>query len=402
MFGRFDSRTVRRKLAPHASVRQKYLVFGAPVVSEASIDEVVDSLRSGWIGTGPKVARLEAMVREYTGAPHAVAVNSCTAALHLSLLAADVGPGDEVITTPMTFCATANSIIHAGARPVFVDCERDTQLIDVKQIEAAITPRTKAIVPVHFAGRVCDMNAIGAIARRHGLRVIEDAAHAIEGRFAGNNVGTMSDLTCFSFYVTKNVTTGEGGMVTTDDPDLADRIKTQALHGMSRDAWKRFSDAGFKHYEVVSPGFKYNMMDIQAAIGIHQFDHVEIWLDRRNEIWQRYSDQLSDLPIGLPAEDDPRSRHARHLFTLMIDPATAGITRDEFMNRMHNRNIGTGVHYVGVHLHPWYRDNLGTRPEDFPNATWISERTVSIPLSPHLGDDDVTDVIDAVRESLRG
>ncbi len=383
-------------------MRETYLVFGAPNLGDASIDEVVDSLRSGWIGTGPKVARFEAMVREYTGAAHTVAVNSCTAALHLSLLAADVGPGDEVITTPMTFCATANSIIHAGASPVFVDCERDTQLIDTEQIEAAITPRTKAIIPVHFAGRVCDMKAIGEIARRHGLRVIEDAAHAIEGRFAGNKVGTMSDLTCFSFYVTKNITTGEGGMVATADPELADRIKIRALHGMSRDAWKRFSDAGYRHYEVVSPGFKYNMMDLQAAIGIHQFDHVEIWLDRRNEIWQRYSDELRGLPVGLPAADDPRSRHARHLFTLMIDPAAAGITRDEFMTRMHNRNIGTGVHYIGVHLHPWYRENIGTRPEDFPNATWISERTVSIPLSPHLEDDDVTDVIDAVRESLRG
>jgi len=366
------------------------------------IDEVVDSLRSGWIGTGPKVARLEAMVREYTGAVHTVAVNSCTAALHLSLLAADVGAGDEVITTPMTFCATANSIIHAGGRPVFVDCDRDTQLIDVKQIEAAITPRTKAIVPVHFAGRVCDMQAISDIARRHNLRVIEDAAHAIEGRYAGKKVGTMSDMTCFSFYVTKNVTTGEGGMVATADPDLADRIKTQALHGMSRDAWKRFSDAGYKHYEVVSPGFKYNMMDLQAAIGLHQFDHVEIWLGRRNEIWQRYSDELRDLPIGLPPKDDPHSRHARHLYTLMIDPDSAGITRDEFMTRMHKRNIGTGVHYVGVHMHPWYRENLGTRAEDFPNATWISERTVSIPLTPHLEDQDVTDVIDAVRESLHG
>jgi dTDP-4-amino-4,6-dideoxygalactose transaminase len=339
-------------------------------------------------------------VAEYTGALHTVAVNSCTAALHLSLLAADAGPGSEVITSPMTFCATANSIIHTGARPVFVDCERDTQLIDPAKIEAAITPNTKAIVPVHFAGRVCNMAAIGAIAKRHNLRVIEDAAHAIEGRYDGKKVGTIGDMTCFSFYVTKNVTTGEGGMVATADPELASRIKVQALHGMSRDAWKRFSDAGYKHYEVVSPGYKYNMMDLQAAIGIHQFDHVEVWLDRRNEIWQRYSDELKDLPVALPAPDDPRARHARHLYTLMIDPEATGITRDEFMNRMHAMNIGTGVHYVGVHLHPWYRENLGTKPGDFPNATWISGRTVSIPLSPHLQDEDVGDVITAVRQSL--
>lgn len=381
-------------------MRKKYLVFGAPHFGESAINEVVDSLRSGWIGTGPKVARFEQMVSEYTGAAHTVAVNSCTAALHLSLLAAGVGPGDEVITSPMTFCATANSIVHTGARPVFVDCDRDTQLIDPAKIEAAITPATKAIVPVHFAGRICDMRSITAIARNHGLRVIEDAAHAIEGRYMGCKVGTMSDMTCFSFYVTKNVTTGEGGMVATADPELASRIKMQALHGMSRDAWKRFSDTGYKHYEVVSPGFKYNMMDLQAAIGIHQFDHVEIWLDRRNEIWQRYSDELKDLPVVLPAPDDLGSRHARHLYTLMIDIEATGITRDEFIDRMHARNIGTGVHYVGVHLQPWYRENIGTKGEDYPNATWISERTVSIPLSPHLDDDDVTDVVNAVRESL--
>jgi len=383
-------------------MRKNYLVFGAPRFSEAAIEEVVESLRSGWIGTGPKVARFERMVQEYTGADHAVAVNSCTAALHLSLLAADIGPGHEVITSPMTFCATANSIIHTGARPIFVDCDRNTQLIDPERIEAAITPRTRAIVPVHLAGRICDMDAITDIARRHGLRVIEDAAHAIEGRYDGKKVGTMSDMTCFSFYVTKNVTTGEGGMVATADPDLADRIRAQALHGMSRDAWKRFSDAGYRHYEVVSPGFKYNMTDLQAAIGLHQFDHVEVWLDRRNDIWRRYSEELSDLPVGLPAPDDVRSRHSRHLYTLMIDRETSGVTRDEFMHRMHERNIGTGVHYVGVHLHPWYRDNLGTSAADFPNASWISERTVSIPLSPHLHDDDVGDVIAAVRESLHG
>ena len=383
-------------------MRTKYLVFGAPQFDESTINEVADSLRSGWIGTGPKVARLEQLVCEYTGAGNAVAVNSCTAALHLALLVADVGSGHEVITTPMTFCATANSIIHTGARPVFVDCDRDTQLIDPERIEAAITPRTRAIIPVHMAGRVCDMDAIGTIARRHNLRVIEDAAHAIEGRYKGRKVGTMSDMTCFSFYVTKNVTTGEGGMVTTADSELAGRIKTQALHGMSRDAWKRFSDAGYKHYEVVSPGFKYNMMDLQAAIGLHQFDHIEVWLDRRSEIWQRYSDELEDLPLGLPPADEVGTRHARHLYTLMIDPEKTGITRDEFMRRMHERNIGTGVHYVGVHLHPWYRDNFDLDATDFPNATWISERTVSIPLSPHLGDDDVDDVISAVRQSLRG
>jgi dTDP-4-amino-4,6-dideoxygalactose transaminase len=382
-------------------MRNKYLVFGAPFFDEPTIEEVGDSLRSGWIGTGPKVARFETLLRDYTGALHAVAVNSCTAALHLSLLALDIGPGSEVITTPMTFCATANAIIHTGARPVFVDCDRETMLIDPEKIEAAITPRTRAIIPVHLAGRVCDMGAIGDIARRHGLKVIEDAAHAIEARYRSRNVGTLSDATCFSFYVTKNITTGEGGMVTTDDGELAGQIKTLALHGMSRDAWSRFSDAGYKHYEVVQPGFKYNMMDLQAAIGIHQFDHIEIWLDRRADIWQRYSDELRDIPICLPAPDEAGTRHARHLYTLMIDRDTTGISRDEFMRRMHALNIGTGVHYIGVHLHPWYAETFGLEPRNFPNATWISERTVSIPLSPHLTDDDVSDVIEAVRDSVR-
>ncbi len=381
-------------------VTREYIVFGAPFFDQATIDDVADCLRSGWIGTGPKVARFEERVREYTGAEHAVALNSCTAALHLSLIAAGIGEGDEVITTPMTFCATANAIVHSGARPVFVDCDRRTQLIDLDRIEAAITPRTRAIMPVHFAGRICDMTAIGEIARRHGLLVIEDAAHAIEGRYDGRKVGAISDITCFSFYVTKNVTTGEGGMVTTNDPVLAGRIKTQALHGMSRDAWARFSDAGYKHYEVVEPGFKYNMMDLHAAIGLNQFDHVDLWLDRRNEIWRRYEEEFKNLPVGLPAGDDPRMRHARHLYTLMIDRERTGLGRDDFIGRMHERNVGTGVHYVAVHLHPWYRETFGLDAKDFPNATWISERTVSLPITPHLSDDQVSDVIHAVGDSL--
>lgn len=381
-------------------MRENYLVFGAPFFDQDTVNELKDALSSGWIGTGPRVARFEELVRKYTGAGHAVAVNSCTAALHLSLIAVDVGPGHEVITTPMTFCATANAIVHTGARPVFVDCDRDTGLIDVSQIEAAITPRTRAILPVHLAGRICDMETIGDIARRHGLRVVEDAAHAFEARPRSSQAGSVSDATCFSFYVTKNITTGEGGMVITNDERIAARTKTLALHGMSRDAWTRFSDAGYKHYEVVEPGFKYNMTDMQAAIGLHQFDHVDVWLARRNEIWTRYMDELADLPVRLPAADDLRSRHCRHLFTLMIDPDLALIDRDEFMRRMHERRIGTGVHYVGVHLQPWYRRTFGLQPQDFPAATWRSERTVSIPLSPHLGDDDVTDVVEAVRESL--
>ena len=388
-----DVDTKRREDSP---IRDDFLVFGSPLIGQEEIDEVVDSLRSGWLGTGPKVARFEEMFRQYIGAEYAMALNSCTAALHLSMLAAGIGPGDEVITTAMTFCATVNTIIHTGATPVPVDCDRQTQLIDPQRIEDALTARTRAIVPVHLHGRPVDMEAIEDIAQRHNLIVIEDAAHAIEAAYKGRKIGKIGHLTCFSFYVTKNVVTGEGGMVTTNNPDFADKIKVYALHGMSKDAWKRFSDEGYRHYQVIFPGYKYNMMDLQAAIGIHQLQRVTAWLERRNEIWQRYNHAFRDLPVGLPAPDEPDTVHARHMYTLSIDQQRCGITRDQFMQRLYERNIGTGVHYVGVHLHPYYRDRFGYRPEDYPNTTWISERTVSIPLSPKLCDDDVEDVIQAV------
>jgi len=381
-------------------IRDKYLVFAAPAIEEPEINEVLDSLRSGWLGTGPKVAKFEEMFRQYIGSKYAMAVNSCTAGLHLSMLVAGLGQGDEVITTPMTFCSTVNSIIHTGATPVLVDCDRDTMLIDPQRIEEAITPRTKAILPVHLYGRPCEMDAIIYIADRHHLLLIEDAAHAIESVYKGRKIGNIGHLTAFSFYVTKNVITGEGGMVTTNNPDFADKIKVFALHGMSKDAWKRFSDKGYKHYQVVYPGFKYNMMDLQAAIGLHQMARVGENLKRRNEIWQMYNEAFADLPIGLPAPDESETVHARHLYTLMIDKDRCGISRDEFMQKLHQMNIGTGVHYIAVHLHPYYRDHFGYKPEDFPNATWISDRTVSIPLSPKLKDSDVTYIIQSVRNVL--
>lgn len=377
--------------------QHEYLVFGSPIINDEEIEEVVDSLKSCWLGTGPKVARFEEKFRQYAGSEFALAVNSCTAGLHLAMIVAGVGPGDEVITTAMTFTATVNAISHTGATPVLVDVDRETALIDPERIRKAITPQTKAIVPVHLYGRPCDMDEIMAIADEHNLLVIEDAAHAIEAVYKGKKIGTIGDLSAFSFYVTKNMTTGEGGMVTTNNPDFADKIKVYALHGMSKDAWKRFSDEGYKHYQVVAPGFKYNMMDIQAAIGIHQMDHLGGWLLRRNEIWQRYNEAFADLPVTLPAEDEPNTVHARHLYTLLIDEQEAGISRDAFMSELHKRNIGTGVHYLGVHLHPYYRDRFGFEPSDFPNATWLSERTVSIPLSPKLKDSDVEYIISTIR-----
>lgn len=383
-------------------LREEFLIFGAPLVEQAEIDEVVDSLRSGWLGTGPKVARFEGMFREYVGAEYAMAVNSCTAGMHLSLVAAGIGLGDEVITTPMTFVSTVNCILHSGATPVLVDCDRQTGLIDPQRIEDAVNPRTRAILPVHLHGRPCDMDAIMDIARRHGLIVIEDAAHAIEARYKGQKVGNIGHLTCFSFYVTKNIVTGEGGMVTTNTPGFAERIKVYALHGMTKDAWRRYSDEGYKHYQVVFPGFKYNMMDLQAAIGLHQLPRVQSWLRRRNEIWQRYNEAFADLPVGLPAPDEPDSVHARHLYTLLIDRDRCGLSRDQFMEGLFRHNVGTGVHFVGVHLHPYYRQRFGYGPEDYPNATWISERTVSIPLSPRLSDADTEDVIWSIRHMLTG
>lgn len=375
-----------------------YLVFGAPCIGEEEIAEVVDSMRRGWIGTGPKVARFEEMIADYIGARHAVAVNSCTAALHLSLLASDIGPGAEVITTPLTFAATINAIIHAGATPVLVDCDLDTQLIHPDAIRCAITPRTRAILPVHMAGRICDMDAITAIADENGLLVVEDAAHALEGRWRGAKVGTMSSLTCFSFYATKNITTAEGGVVTTNDSELARRIKILALHGMSHDAWRRYSDAGYRHYDIVYPGFKYNMPDLNAAIGIHQLGRVNEWLRRREQIWDMYDAAFAHLPVALPAPAGKEMLHARHLYTTLIDADRAGISRDECIARLHSRGIGTGVHYRPVHVHPYYQERFGWKPEDFPNATLIGDRTLSLPLSPCLSDADVARVITAFRE----
>ena len=381
-------------------VREKYLVFGSPQLLEAEIEEVVATLRSGWIGTGPKVAAFEKEFRDYVGAGHAVAVSSCTAALHLAMLAIGLRPGDEVIVPSMTFAATANAVLHAGGRPVLADVDRRTMCLDPEDVKRRITPRTRALIPVHFAGRPCDLDALGALARRHGLRVIEDCAHAIETLYRSRHAGTFGDLGAFSFYVTKNVVTGEGGMVTTADPAWAARIKTLALHGLSADAWKRFSDEGFKHYEVTEPGFKYNLTDVQASLGLHQLRRVEENLVRRRDIWMRYDDAFADLPVFLPPPPEEGTRHARHLYTLLLDLDRLRAGRDEIQLALHRQRIGTGIHYRGVHLHQYYREAFGYRPEDLPNAAWISERTLSLPLSPKLTDEDVEDVVFAVRRTL--
>ena len=377
-----------------------FIVFGAPQIEREEIDEVVRCLESGWIGTGPRVAQFETEFAAYKGQPFAAAVGSCTAAMHLSVLAAGLREGDEVITTPLTFCATVNAIIHAGATPVLADIDGASMNIDPIEIERRITPRTKAIVPVHFAGRPCDMKSITAIAERHRLRIIEDCAHAIETEYHGRKAGTFGDFGCFSFYATKNVTTGEGGMVLTRNENELARIRMLALHGMSKDAWKRFSDEGYKHYFVVESGFKCNMMDLQAAIGIHQLRRVEANWKRREQIWDRYNDAFADLPVTLPAPPEPHTRHAYHLYTLLIDQARAGISRDEFLEAMTANNIGVGVHYLSIPEHPVYQEKFGWQPADYPNAMRIGRETVSLPLSAKLTDSEVSFVVEAVRNVL--
>jgi len=389
---------MRARPAPSpVRVRDTFLVFGQPLIQEAEIAEVADSMRKAWLGTGPKVSQFERDFAAYKGVSQAVALNSCTAALHLSLLALDLKPGDEVVTTPLTFCATVNSILHAGGIPVLADVDAKTMNLDPEEVRRKMGPRVRAILPVHFAGRACEMDALLAIASEWGAAVVEDCAHAIETEYKGRKAGTFGAFGCFSFYSTKNVVTGEGGMVIARDPRQADRIRILGLHGMSKDAWRRFSDQGFKHYDVVAAGFKYNMMDLQAAIGIHQLARVETWWKRREKIWNRYQEAFEELPIGLPAPVEPQTRHAYHLYTILVDQSRAGISRDGFLDAMTAGKIGVGVHYRSIPEHPYYQRALGWQPDDYPRAYSIGQQTVSLPLSPKLTDADVEDVISAVR-----
>lgn len=380
-----------------------YLIFGAPSIGEEEISEVEAVLRSGWLGTGPRVAQFERDFAAYKGLrpSAAAAVNSCTAALHVSMVAAGLEPGAEVITTPLTFCATVNAIVHAGLTPVLADVDPITQCIDPDAIEAAITPRTQAILPVHFAGRPCDMDRILAIADKHKLVVIEDCAHAIETEYKGRRAGTFGDFGCFSFYVTKNVVTAEGGMILARDEALAARAKVLALHGMSKDAWHRFGDTGYKHYQVIECGFKYNLTDIQAAIGLHQLARVEQnWL-KRQRIWQQYQAALASTPVETPLAPAPNSRHAYHLYTVMVDADRCGLARDSFLDRMHALGVGTGVHYLAIPEHSYYRERFGWQPEQWPNAMRIGRQTVSLPLSPKLEDSDCERILESIRTVLK-
>jgi dTDP-4-amino-4,6-dideoxygalactose transaminase len=369
------------------------------VIGEDEIAEVVDSMRSGWVGTGPKVQRFERQLAEYVSVPYCRCVSSCTAALILSLQVLGIGPGDEVLVPAMTFVASANAVEHAGATTVLVDSEPGTGLIDLDAAEAAITPRTKAIMPVHLAGRPVDMDRLQAIRDRHGIHVIEDAAHAIGTEWHGKRIGAMGNLAAFSFYVTKNITSIEGGALVTEDPEIAAEVERLALHGLSLGAWQRFSDTGFRHYEVVRPGFKFNMTDVQAALGLHQLPRLDEWIDRRAELWDRYDQLLADLPLDTPPPPEPDTRHARHLYQVLVSPE-APVSRDQLLDGLTARRIGSGVHYRGVHLHPYYRDKYGLEPSALPVASDISDRTLSLPLSPKVTDADQDDVVSALTEVL--
>ena len=387
--------------SPHQRVRDSFLIFGSPIIGDEEIAEVVDSMRSGWIGTGPKVQRFESMLSDYVNVPHCRCVSSCTAALILSMQVLGIGPGDEVLVPAMTFVASANAVEHAGATPVLVDSEPGTGLIDLDAAEAAITPHTRAIMPVHLAGRPVDMERLNALRDKRDLLVIEDAAHALGAEWRGRQIGSFGNVAAFSFYVTKNVTTIEGGALVTDRAEVAEEVERLALHGLSVGAWQRFSDAGFRHYEVVTPGYKYNMTDVQAALGLHQLPRLDRWIERRSELWERYDVMLDGLPLQIPPPPEPGSRHARHLYQVLLHP-DAPLTRDELLAELTARRIGTGVHYRGVHLHPFYRDKYALTPDAFPVAN-DDLRADDQPAAQPEGDRGRPgDVVTACTRLLRG
>lgn len=378
-------------------VREQFLVFGKPLIFKEEIKEVVDTLRSGWWGTGPKTKLFEKKFSEYVGCKYALALNSCTAALHLALNVLGIGKEDEVITTPMTFVSTANVIVHCGAKVVFADINPNTWNIDPDEIEKKITKKTKAIIPVHLHGRPCQMDKIKALAKKYKLFVIEDAAHAIEAVYHGKKIGTISPFTAFSFYATKNLATGEGGMLVSNNKKLIDEARIKSLHGISKDAWKRYSTSGFQPYEAFYAGFKYNMMDLQAALGIHQLKRIKKNLRIRKQYWKLYCQELGKLKeITLPAPEEPNTCHASHLFAILIKPEMLRINRNQFIQALQAENIGCGVHFTALHLHKYYRQTFGFKKGDYPKAEYVSERILSLPLSPQLTKKDIQDVIQSV------
>ena len=382
--------------------RKDFLVFGKPYIGEPEIKEVVDTLRSGWWGTGPKTELFEVEFSKYIKSKYAISVNSATAGLHLALTVLGIGPGDEVITTPLSFVSTSNVIIHCGAKPVFADIDKNTWNIDPNEIEAKITKKTKAILPVHLHGRPCNMDQILKIARKHKLFVVEDAAHAAEAQYHNKKVGSIGDITVFSFYVTKNIATGEGGMVTTNSSKWAKDLQVYRLHGLSRDAWKRYSVKHFSLYEAIVPGYKYNLTDIASSIGLHQLRRVEKNLLNRESVWNRYNESFrSEKLLTLPSLIEKNTRHAMHLYAILLNLDELKIKRNEFVDRLIKENIGSGVHFAPIHLQPLYKERFGYKRGDFPNAEFVGERILSLPLGANLSDQDVSDVINAVKKILK-
>lgn len=380
--------------------RTTFLPFALPHITQAEIDEVVDTLRSGWLTTGPKTKRFERQFAERVGSPYALAVSSATAAMHLALDAIGLQPGDEVIVPVYTFTATAEVVVYFHARPVFVDVNPVTCNIDPFQLEKHITPRTRAIMVVHIAGLPAEMDAILAIARAYGLSVIEDAAHAFPAKYRGHMIGSIGDLTAFSFYANKTLSTGEGGMLTTANSAYAERASIMTLHGISRDAWKRYGSEGSWYYEVLQAGYKYNMTDLAAALGLHQLARSEWLLERRRVIAQRYTEAFSQWPEVETPPDPVHVEHAWHLYILRLQLERLTITRDAFISALKQANIGTSVHFIPLHLHPFYRDTYQLATDDFPAALQAYESAISLPIYPGMIDEDVEDVIAAVEQII--
>jgi dTDP-4-amino-4,6-dideoxygalactose transaminase len=379
-------------------VRKEFLPFSKPTIGEEEINEVVEVLRSGWITTGPRAQKFEELCRDYTGAKHALALSSATAGLHISLLALGIQPGDEVILPSMTFAATANAVEWAGATPVFVDVNRDTLLLDMEAVEEAVTERTRAIMPVHYAGQPVDLDTLREICEERGLLLVEDAAHAIGTRYKDERIGEKSHTAIFSFHPIKNITTGEGGLITTDDEELANKLRLYRFHGMSKDAWKRYDRTGSPHYDIVLPGFKYNFMDIQAALGIHQLAKLEGFIERRTQLAEKYDKAFAEIPGITPLKcAEYPMRHAWHLYVVRIDKEKLGADRDEFMTLLKEHNIGSGLHFEALHLHPYYKNKYPEWQGKLPNTEWNSARIVSLPLFPLMTDGDADDVIAACR-----
>ena len=384
-------------------MNKEFLPFHAPDIGEAEVQAVVETLRSGWLTTGPQVKQFEEEFARYVGCRQAVAVNSGTAALHLALEAVGIGEGDEVILPTMTFAATAEVVLYLHAWPVLVDCRQDTLNLDPDQLEQAITPRTKAIIPVHFGGHPCDMGRILEIARAHHLAVIEDAAHALPARCGGKMVGTIGDITCFSFYATKTITTGEGGMATTERPAWAERMRLMSLHGISKDAWKRYTAAGSWDYEILSPGYKYNLTDVAAALGTQQLRRCDRFWQQRQYYAELYHNGFADVPeiIVPPLLISEGHQHAWHLYVIQLELERLRIDRRQFIELLKQQHIGASVHFIPLHLHPYYRENFGYYRGDFPNASAVFERIVSLPLYPKMTEMDVQNVIETVKTIIR-